>query len=248
VFIGGTETYGKFIAEPFPDLAARALGQNTINLGCVNAGLDAITGDRSVLDLAARARVTVIQAIGALNQSNRFYTVHPRRNDRFLAALPPLQQLFPDLDFTEFAFTRHLLSALRARSPERFGVVASALRSDWVKRMRSLLVRAGSPTVLLWLSHRTPSQDAADLSDTDPLLVDGTMIDQVRAAADHYVEVVPTAAACGHGGLGMVCSPMEVPAAAALSGIEAHGMVRDALVPILGRYLPPKERANVARH
>ena len=40
-FLGGSETYGKFVTSPFPDLTGPDLGVSHINLGCHNAGLDA---------------------------------------------------------------------------------------------------------------------------------------------------------------------------------------------------------------
>ena len=41
----------------------------------------------------AVARLTVLQVTGAQNMSNRFYSVHPRRNDRFLKASPLLRAM-----------------------------------------------------------------------------------------------------------------------------------------------------------
>ena len=85
-FLGGSETYGKFIQDPFPDLVERALGMTCVNLGYMNAGVDAFIHEAEVLSLAAAAEITVIQLMGAQNMSNRLYRVHPRRNDRFLTA------------------------------------------------------------------------------------------------------------------------------------------------------------------
>lgn len=83
-FLGGTETYGKYVETPYPDLVGEEVGCATLNLGCVNAGLDAYLNDETVMDLCAASDVTVLQITGAQNMSNRFYAVHPRRNDRFL--------------------------------------------------------------------------------------------------------------------------------------------------------------------
>ena len=92
--LGSTETYGKFVPEPYPALTEAATGLRVVNLGYVNAGLDLYLKDPEVLDTAARARVTVVQIMGAQNLSNRFYTVHPRRNDRFTGPTPLLRALF----------------------------------------------------------------------------------------------------------------------------------------------------------
>ena len=39
-FLGGSETYGKFLQEPFPDLVEQALDLTCVNLGYMNAGID----------------------------------------------------------------------------------------------------------------------------------------------------------------------------------------------------------------
>ena len=62
--------------------------------------------------------LTVVQVMGANYLSNRFYSVHPRRNDRFLRASTVMQAIFNDVDFSDFTFTRHMLGALYELSPE----------------------------------------------------------------------------------------------------------------------------------
>ncbi len=84
--LGGCETYGKFIAHPYPDLLEKAVGRPVLNLGLQNAGVDVFLQDKTVGELCQSAAVTVIELTGAHNTSNRFYGVHPRRNDRFLRA------------------------------------------------------------------------------------------------------------------------------------------------------------------
>ena len=82
-FVGSSETYGKFIKEPFPALVEQQLGRACVNFGLLNAGVDAFVHDPFVRNTAAQADVTVVQIMGAQNMTNRFYAVHPRRNDRF---------------------------------------------------------------------------------------------------------------------------------------------------------------------
>ena len=104
--LGGTETYGRYIADPYPTLVEVGQGLSLVNLGLQNAGLDAYLKDPDILAVASAARVAVVQVMGAQNLSNRFYAVHPRRNDRFLHPTPLLQRMFETIDFTEFHFTR----------------------------------------------------------------------------------------------------------------------------------------------
>ena len=65
--------------------------------------------------------------------------MHPRRNDRFLRASERLQSLYPEVDFTEFHFNRHLLGRLQELSEERFAEIAGELRQAWLARMKHLL-------------------------------------------------------------------------------------------------------------
>ena len=110
--LGATESYGKFVERPYADLLQGRLGLNVVNLSCVNAGVDVYLHEEPITRIAARAEVAVVQVMGAQNISNRFYAVHPRRNDRFLGATPLLRSVYRTVDFTEFSFTRHLLTVL----------------------------------------------------------------------------------------------------------------------------------------
>jgi len=139
VALGGTETYGRFVARPFPDLVEDALGTAVLNLGCQNAGIDAFLYDTDILSLAEGAHLTVLQLMGAPNMSNRFYRVHPRRNDRFLGPSEALKGLYRDVDFTDFNFTNHMLSTLNMVSVSRFSLIREELQQAWSARMKLLL-------------------------------------------------------------------------------------------------------------
>lgn len=234
VALGGAETYGKFVARPWPVLVEAQLGLPVVNLGCMNAGADVFLNDAAVAAAAAAARVTVVQVTGAHNLSNRFYSVHPRRNDRVVAPLPALRALYPEVDFTEFAFTRHLCAALAARSPRRFAAVAEALRATWVERSRALLGLAGGQAVLLWVAGHPPEAEEEGTDPAcDPLLVTRAMLEAVRPAAAAIVEVVASPAARARGTEGMQFAPLEAPAAAGLPNPAVHAEVAAALAPVI---------------
>lgn len=235
--LGGTETYGKFIPRPWPALVEDETGLRVVNLGCVNAGTDVYLSDPGVLQVAAGARVALVQVIGAGNLSNRFYAVHPRRNDRFLRALAPLAQLYPEVDFTNFNFTRHLLRTLQAVSPTRFETVAEELRRTWGTRMRTLVERAGAPVVLVWIAAHAPGpRGPADLS-VDPLLVDRPMIDALRPLAAAIVEVPFKAPGGGHRLDGKAYAELDRPAAEGLPGPAVHQAVAKAVADAVERLL-----------
>jgi hypothetical protein len=236
--LGGTETYGKFVSDPYPVMAERKTGRRFVNFGCPNSGPDVYLQDREITALAGGADLTVVQITGAANLSNRFYAVHPRRNDRFLRASPWLRTLFREVDFTEFHFTRHMLHSLESVSPDRFGHVAAELRASWITRMKELLGRIRGPVLLLWMADHAPAEPGAvpDLSQ-DPLLVDAAMVATIRPSATDYLEVVYSGAARSEG-LGSLCfSELDRPAAAGVPGTRAHREVADALAAAVSRLL-----------
>lgn len=232
-FLGGTETYGKFLRDPFPALVEAEIGVPAVNLGCVQAGPDAYLNDPATLDITRKAAVTVVQVMGALNLSNRLYAVHPRRNDRFLRASPVLQALYPVVDFTEFAFTRHLTRSLAEVSPQRFGQVVAELQTAWVARMVTLLDRLSPPVVLLWLGFRPPPRDGGDDPMADPPLIHAGMLAALRPRVADYVQVVASDRARAEGVRGMAFPPLEAQAAQGLPGPAVHAEAAAALVPVI---------------
>lgn len=237
--MGGTDTYGKFIERPYAARLEQQIGMPAINLGCVNAGPDVFTNDAKVIDICNGARTTVVQVMGAHNMSNRFYSVHPRRNDRFLKASSLMKTVFRDLDFTEFHFTRHMLSSIKERWPDRFEIMVGELQDAWVARMTSLLGKIDGKTVLLWFSKNSPDEELV-MDDptlgTDPLFVNRAMIEALRPLVTDVVEVNLSIAASAAGTDGMAFSDLEAPAAAEVLSVRAHQEAADELSPIL-RYL-----------
>ncbi|MDJ1017680.1 MAG: DUF6473 family protein [Paracoccaceae bacterium] len=229
--IGGSETYGKFVETPFADLLEAAAGAPVINLGAMHAGLGLFLDEPAVLDVASRDRMTVIQVLGAQNMSNRFYTVHPRRNDRFLKASGRMQTLFPGIDFTEFNFTGHLLTALEEAAPLAFADLVAELKEAWVRRMTTLLERIQGERVLLWMSSRRPEDSRNATTDGDPLLVDREMLEALAPHVAGLVEVVASARTQRFPLKGKRFHPEE--AAAAMPGPRFHQEVAEALAPVV---------------
>ncbi|MBW6505231.1 MAG: hypothetical protein K0B00_00620 [Rhodobacteraceae bacterium] len=229
--LGGTETYGKFVVRPWPELLEARLGLQVPNFGCMNAGVDVFLSDPQVSEIAAAAQVTVLQLMGPQNMSNRFYAVHPRRNDRFLRASAAMRAVYREVDFTEFNFTRHMLSALRERYPARFDQMVAELRAAWVVRTRALLARIGGRVVLLWVgSHRIGGA-------ADPVPIDAAMVAELGDLALQTVRVEPSMTARAAGTAGMWFGALEEPAAAEMPGPMVHAEVAEALAPVLAGML-----------
>ncbi|MCK0169402.1 DUF6473 family protein [Jannaschia sp. S6380] len=180
--LGGAEVYGRFVEDPFSDQIADRTGRRVVNLGVMNAGLDVFLSDDALMQVISGAHAVVIQALGAQNMSNRFYTVHPRRNDRFLRPSDALRMLYRDVDFSDFTFTRHMLMALHSRCPDRFAALRSELVEAWTARMRTMLSRIPGRRILLSLeSHAGRGLGA------EPLFVTPEMLDEVGHGADRIV-------------------------------------------------------------
>lgn len=221
VVLGGIETYGRYIPQPFPQLAEQATGTRVVNLGCPSAGPDAWLSDPAVMEVVERAALTVIQIPPASDLTNRLYAVHPRRNDRFVKASPVLQAIYRGVDFTDFAFTRHLLGALHDNGPERFAVVAEELRAAWLSRMGLLLDRIPGRKALLWTGRHTPAP-ARDAPGRDPMLVDAAMLDRIAMKTDGLALAIPSAGALSLGTDGMVFPAHSEAAALGLPNAAMH--------------------------
>ncbi len=234
--IGGSETFGRFVRRPFPTLLADQTGMNVVNLGCMNAGLTAFSEDETVRKIASGAAVTVLQVPGAENMSNRYYMVHPRRNDRFLSASDKMTRAFPDVDFTEFHFTRHMLRSLLASEPRAFEALREELRTAWEHRMRGFLRAIQSPVLLLWMSERGPEETSAAVDHSAPLFVDGKLVRRVASDALGTIVATPGPEEARKLEL-MTYMDHDRHAAEALPGPAFHArtaeIVADALRPIL---------------
>ncbi|WP_375259460.1 DUF6473 family protein [Citreimonas sp.] len=217
-FVGGTDTFGLFVPAPFPDLVEDEIGLACVNLGAVNAGADLFLNDPATQAVIRGARVIVLQVMGVQNLSNAYYSVHPRRNDRFLRASDALVSLFPEIEFTEFHYTRHMLSTLEAVSRGRYGVVLRELRATWERRMAGLIEAAGGPVILIRLSEGAAGG----------ALADGAMLrrlaDKVSAIVEVEAEPDPDPT------WGMVFHPHEAAAARECLGAAAHDRAAEALI------------------
>lgn len=186
--LGGSETFARDVAQPYPELLEHQLGMTCPNLGQQMAGPELFLRDATVRALVQDAAGLVIQVMGASNLSNRFYKVHPRRNDRFIAPSAALRALYPEVDFTEIAFTGHLMARLVETDPLRFSQLRQALQGCWVRRMRELVGLARGPVHLLWFATRRLEGPAAD--GHDPSLVTPQMLMALTEAGAKLTQVI----------------------------------------------------------
>ena len=235
--IGGSETYGKFVPAPWPALAEDILGRRLVNFGCMNAGLDTFLNEPAALAAIGRGDGAILQAMDAHRLSNRLYTVHPRRNDRFIRPAPALRDLYEEVDFTEFHFTRHMLSHLRALSAERFAVIEAELREAWLARMRRLARALPEPSVLMVLPvpAASPATLPGESLGDEPLFVTPDLIEEAAEDFTATLTVSVSDRARSAGTEGMVFTDLDAPAASGMPGPAIHAEIAAQLAPLLSR-------------
>ena len=242
--LGGTEAFGRFIAHPFPHLIQEWLGEPVANLGVAQAGLSLFSQEPWLMEAASRAEVTVLQILGAQNMSNRLYSVHSRRNDRFLAVSPALREMFPDVDFTEIHFTGHLMETLAGDS-DAFQQLVAELKWSWKQRMHRIVSMIKGEIILLWMSDRTPDEGGWIKGAAEPLFVDRAMLDELSPNISGLVEVI-TDNRMPHLD-GMIIGEGEAEAASCLPGPEEHARAAEALATEIARLRgegPPVRQAQ----
>jgi len=237
-FLGGNETFGKYVPDPFPDLIETDIGIKAINLACMHAGPDAYLGDPKVMDICNSAQAVVLQAPHTINLSNRFFTVHSRRNDRFLRASSMFQSLFSELDFTDFTFVRHMLSVCRSASAEKFELVVKEMQKAWVMRMGQLLKQIECPKIVFALQAHHPSdQDNKCVLGPEPFFVQQDMLDGLGSKANAVIRYEPTQQAVENSQLGMVFPLSEEHISRHIMGPSAHEEVAEELSALLKKVL-----------
>ncbi|WP_253746760.1 MULTISPECIES: DUF6473 family protein [unclassified Ruegeria] len=226
--LGGEETFGRFVENPFPVELGQRLKLPCINFGSLFCGFEAMLGDPVLSELVNASEFCVLQVPDLPYQSNRFYRVHPRRNDRFVEPTLDLVQLYPEVDFTEIHFVRHLLDRLRAEQGARFEIVVQELQEAWLRACSKLVRRIEPPVILLWLHV----QRQAGLH-SDPVLPDAAMIERLRPFCSGVVECSVCVTAVSDTLEDVLFGTLQQPMAEHVIGPSAHREIAGKLLPVL---------------
>lgn len=232
-FLGGIETFGKFLQSPFPNLVSAAKDRQCLNLGCAHAGPDVYLKNRDLTALCNKAEQVFIQIPSAHVVKNRFFKVHPRRNDRLITATVLLRSLYHDVDFTEFNFTRHMLRRLHSVSPSRFDIILNELQSNWLGQMADLLKSIKRPKTVIWFARHSPDHVVELDFSHDPLFVNRAMVDDVSWFATHFLEIPYRPATKGFKDRGLIYAPHETPMTDHVMGQAAHMSAADMILDVL---------------
>ncbi|WP_254443674.1 DUF6473 family protein [Ruegeria atlantica] len=224
---GGDETYGRFVESPYAAILENRLDRRCLNFGSLFCGVEALCGDAGLFNLMNGAKLCVLQAPGVLSQSNQFYRVHPRRNDRVLAPTAALVDLYPEVDFTNVHFVGHLMRLLQGYQDARFEVVADELRRNWVQKISTLLQKLDAPVVLLALKVLQNKDDVP--TERGPVTVTQQMLDVVRSFTRECVELSAYVSGQSDEIEDMLFGTLQQPMAEHMIGPAAHKSIADAL-------------------
>lgn len=192
--IGGSEVYGRFVPNTFTHQLSHRLKMPVVNWGTPGAGPTFFLKDPTVLEACSNAKICVVSAMGAVPTSNRLYSVYKRRNSRVRSVSENLSDLYPGVDHTDYRFAHNMLRAFHKECGQRFRIVEREIQAAWIARMRELLDDIDSVKVLLWMSGRSPDDDAGPSADENfvkfPSFVTREMFETVAEFADAVVEYV----------------------------------------------------------
>ena len=189
VCLEGADTFGSKVPDPFRAMLEREMGMPVLNLGAQHSGAGFYTEDDAIHEIIENAQVVFVEAPSVVNQSNPFYRVHPRRNNRFMTALGPLYDLFPEADFVECHFTKHLITKLITIDAARADIVFRTLQDEWVRNITIMRARWRAKTVVHWYKKPQASQPEFEFPVADLIRFYPELYNAVSQVQDQVVSI-----------------------------------------------------------
>jgi Domain of unknown function (DUF6473) len=161
--VGAAQTFGRF---------------------CAGAGPTFHNSSPELLRYINNAEVVIVQVLSARSQSNSSFRTWSHARDGVRQSdgvLMPAERFYQELIL---------------REPDRVAEIVEETRKAYVRDMLRLLRDITPPAILFWFSVRPPDYTAAyelpldRLFGSFPQLVNKAMVDQLRVAAERYVECV----------------------------------------------------------
>ncbi len=189
VCLGGADTFGGKVPDPFSAMLEREMGMPIFNLGAQHSGAGFYTEDDAIHEIVENAQVVFIEAPSVVNQSNPFYREHPIRNDRCVTALGPLYDLFPEADFVECHFTKHLITKLISIDSARADIVFRALQGEWARNLTIMRARWRAKTVIYWYKKPQASHPEFEFPVADLIRFYPELYNAVSQVQDQIVSI-----------------------------------------------------------
>jgi len=184
--LGAAYTFGRFAANPYPQLLGEALGMASLNLGFSGVGPSFYTDEQnsSLIALVNRSKFVTIAIFSGRSQENsRFVTTHYSQEQYILGD----GSVVP----ADFAYQQLLDTADKQTIVD----LVAETRARYVEEFSKLLSLITVPKILLWFSKRSPDyQESYDslfnLFSSFPHLVNRAMVSELCPLCDAYVEQV----------------------------------------------------------
>jgi Domain of unknown function (DUF6473) len=181
-WIGAAQTFGRFVAEPFPWLVGARLGLGTLNLGSGGKGPEYFLRHPELLDEVNSCRAAVVQVMAARTGDNRLFRSNVGGDSGVRQDTGEQTKSIPIIE--------ELLAAGRRREARQ---LVHQSQESYVRSMVRLLDAIQVPTVLLWIAFRAPPPTVLSHRRTlhnPPQLTTRGMVRRIRRAADHFEPVV----------------------------------------------------------
>ena len=186
--IGAADTFGRFVAQPYPQLLGEALGISSLNLGFSGVGPSFYNqaNNKTLIKLINNAKFVTISCFSGRSQENSRFKTTWQSQERYL--LEDGQTIPAD-----YAYQRLLEECDR---PTVMALVEET-RARYLDEFIQLLEKITVPKVLLWFSKRSPDYKTTydtvlNLMGGFPHLVNRNMLEILKPYCDEYVEYVDT--------------------------------------------------------
>ncbi|MEM0908384.1 MAG: DUF6473 family protein [Pseudomonadota bacterium] len=190
-FIGAAQTYGRYVAKPFPELIEERLDIPCFNLGTGGAGPAQFINDTEVLRAINASELCVIQVMSGRSVNSRYFSIRAVRNAQVKDISPAILSGCPELKDRQITFAHDLLHLVSLENPTLYNAVVEDLRYRWVETYKRLLSVITTQKLLFWFSERTPTDTETNYGDGRelakfPHLVNQEMIDEIKGGADAF--------------------------------------------------------------
>lgn len=187
--LGAASTFGRFVARPYPQLLAEALGLGSLNLGFSGVGPSFYNNPKNdvLISLINRSKFATITVFSGRSQSNSRFTTAPYSQEQYILengrAVP-----------ADFAYQQLLNTA----DEQTVMDLVAETRSRYLQSFLQLLEKITVPKVLLWFSSRSPDYQAScenlfKLLSGFPHMINRPMVEALKPHCNAYIELVSTA-------------------------------------------------------
>ncbi len=186
--IGAAYTFGRFAAQPYPELLGQALNISSLNLGFSGVGPSFFNQPRNqaLIELINRSKFVTVSLLSGRSQSNSQFETDRDSQEQYVLESG---KTVP----ADYAYQQLLDNGDRAAVM----ALVEETRSRYLEEFIQLLEKITVPKVLLWFSKRSPDYKAScdtlfKLFGNFPHMVNREMIEILRSHCDSYVEQVDT--------------------------------------------------------